>query len=107
MRLNSPTSTSKQIEVAIKFSGTSGVGFTLGNPNGYYDYQYKYLRGIHCSWLSKFMEEDEVLFFGGFYPIKVMNLRLIQTKQNFKKLVSAIFYFDLLLNGAWLKNIVA
>merc|ERR1712048_1511489 len=42
---------------------------------------------------------------GGFYPIKVMNLRLIKTKQNFKKFVAAIFYFDLLLNGANLFNI--
>merc|ERR1712048_425006 len=42
---------------------------------------------------------------GGFYPIKVMNLRLIKTKQNFRKFVAAIFYFDLLLNGANLFNI--
>merc|ERR1712173_494570 len=52
-----------------------------------------------------FAEEDEVLFCGGFYPIKVMNLRLIKTKQNFKKFVAAILYFDLLLNGARLYGI--
>merc|ERR1712173_30199 len=52
-----------------------------------------------------FAEEDEVLFCGGFYPIKVMNLRLIKTKENFKKFVAAIFYFDLLLNGARLHEI--
>merc|ERR1712173_289807 len=54
-----------------------------------------------------FAEEDEVLFCGGFYPIKVMNLRLIKTKENFKKIVAAIFYFDLLLNGADLSGIKA
>merc|ERR1712173_260877 len=54
-----------------------------------------------------FAEEDEVLFCGGFYPIKVMNLRLIKTKENFKKFVAAIFYFDLLLNGARVYDIKA
>merc|ERR1712154_714525 len=98
MRLNSPTSTSKQIEVAIKFSGSSGVVFTFDNPRK--NWQCQFLRGFVCSWLSKYMEEDEVLFFGGFYPIKVMNLRLIKTKENFKKFVAAIFYFDLLFNGS-------
>lgn len=105
MRLNSPTSTSKQIEVAIKFSGPSGVLFTFDNPSD--NAQYKFLRGFNCSWVSRFMEEDERLFFGGFFPIKVMNLRLIKTKQNFKKFVAAIFYFDLLFNGANLAGINA
>merc|ERR1712113_435895 len=34
-----------------------------------------------------------------------MNLRLIKTKENFENFVAAIFYFDLLLNGAYLEEI--
>merc|ERR1712228_140144 len=106
MRLNSPSSTSKQISVAIKFSGPKGVVLTFDNPQ--YNHQYQYLRGWDCSWIGRFgKEEDERLFFGGFYRIKVVNLRLIETNENMKQFVSAIFYFDLLLTGAFLVNIKA
>merc|ERR1712228_803429 len=104
MRLNSPSSTSKQISVAIKFSGPKGVVLTFDNPQ--YNHQYQYLRGWDCSWIGRFgKEEDERLFFGGFYRIKVVNLRLIETNENMKQFVSAIFYFDLLLTAAWLNGI--
>merc|ERR1712228_669836 len=102
MRLNSPTSTSKQIEVAMKFSGTKGMVFTFDNPK---EPQYCYLRGWNCSWISNFKEEDERLFFGGFNFIKVHNLRLIKTKENYKEFVSAIWFFDLMLTGAYLYGI--
>merc|ERR1712228_998421 len=68
MRLNSPTSTSKQIEVAMKFSGPKGMVFTFDTPSN--KSQYKYLRAWNCSWISNFKEEDEVLFFGGYFRIK-------------------------------------
>merc|ERR1712228_765567 len=85
MRLNSPSSTSKQISVAIKFSGPKGVVLTFDNPSGLYDDQYFYLRGWDCSWIGRFgKEEDERLFFGGFFRIKVVNLRLIETNENMK-----------------------
>merc|ERR1712228_360626 len=104
MRLNSPSSTSKQISVAIKFSGPKGVVLTFDNPSN--NMQYSYLRGWDCSWIGRFgKEEDERLFFGGLYRIKVVNLRLIETNENMKQFVSAIFYFDLLLTGAYLYNI--
>ena len=101
MRLNSPSSTSKQISVAIKFSGPKGVVLTFDNPSGEYAIQYEYLRGWDCSWIGRFgKEEDERLFFGGYYRIKVVNLRLIETNENMKQFVSAIFHFDLLLTGS-------
>merc|ERR1712228_1081907 len=104
MRLNSPSSTSKQISVAIKFSGPKGVVLTFDNPRN--NRQYKYLRGWDCSWIGRFgKEEDERLFFGGFFRIKVVNLRLIETNENMKQFVSAIFYFDLLLTAANLSEI--
>merc|ERR1712228_508373 len=103
MRLNSPTSTSKQIEVAMKFSGPKGMVFTFDNPRS--EWQYRFLRGWNCSWISQFKEEDERLFFGGYYFIKVHNLRLIKTRENYKEFVSAIWFFDLLLTGAFLREV--
>merc|ERR1712228_821348 len=94
----------KQISVAIKFSGPKGVVLTFDNPSD--NNQYMFLRGWDCSWIGRFgKEEDERLFFGGFFRIKVVNLRLLETNENMKQFVSAIFYFDLLLTGAALWNI--
>merc|ERR1712176_623351 len=58
--LCSPTSTSMQIEVAIKFSGDDGIVIQLDNPR---TFQYMLLRGFNCQWLSRYKEEDERLFF--------------------------------------------
>ena len=98
MRLNSPTSTSKHFPVAVKFSGPQGAVFTFANSG---TSQYHYLRCFNCSILSAFPEEDECLFFGGFYRIKVVTLRIIETKRNMEKFVSAIFEFDHALSGGW------
>ena len=57
MRLNSPTSTSKQIEVAMKFSGPMGMVITFDNPRR--DEEYSFVRGFDCSWFSCHPEEDE------------------------------------------------
>ncbi len=57
IRLCSPTSTSKKIEVATKFSGPNGIIIHFNNPN---TLQYRYLRGFNVSWLSRYGEEDEV-----------------------------------------------
>merc|ERR1712228_745528 len=65
-----------------------------------------FLRGWNCSWISQFKEEDERLFFGGYYFIKVHNLRLIKTKENYKEFVSAIWFFDLMLTGADLNEVI-
>ena len=54
--LCSPTSTSMQIEVAIKFSGDQGTVIQLDNPCRS---QYEFLRGFNCCWLSRYKEEDE------------------------------------------------
>eukprot|EP01083_Nonionella_stella_P290816 989513_1 len=67
MRLCSSTSTSKQIEVAMKFSGKRGIVLQMDNP---ILYQYMYLHGFNASWISRYKTEDERLFFGGAWPIQ-------------------------------------
>ncbi len=54
--LCSPTSTSMQIEVALKFGGSNGMVIQLNNKSsGKYDT----LRGFDVSWVSRYPEEDE------------------------------------------------
>ena len=64
IRLCSPTSTSMQIEVAIKFSGEEGIILQFNNSN----WQCRYLRCFNVSWLSRYKEEDErFVLFSYFY----------------------------------------
>ena len=56
MYLLSPTSTSVQFSVATKFSGTRGMILEMNNDKGS---SQQYLKGMDCSWISRFREEDE------------------------------------------------
>ena len=103
MRLCSPTSTSKQIAVAAKFSGSKGMVITFDNPRE--EVQYRHLRGWDCSWISRFKEEDERLFFGGFYRMQLENVRLVATQQNFTEYIQSIWYLDAMITGASLGGI--
>ena len=51
----SPTSTSCQIVVAMKFSGDAGIVIEFNNERG----DARYLRGLDVSWISRYKEEDE------------------------------------------------
>eukprot|EP01084_Bolivina_argentea_P169002 292995_1 len=83
IRLCSPTSTSCQLTVAVKFSGEDGIVIALNNPKD--SYQHKWLTGFNCSWLSRYKEEDERLFFGGGFFIKMVSVRIRNTNQNFEE----------------------
>merc|ERR1712154_678731 len=86
--------------VAVKFSGDKGIVIQLDNPQ---TEQYWLLRGFNCSWISRYKEEDERLFFGGFRRIKIESIRKRNTKQiwhNYKPFIFALFYLDSLITGA-------
>ena len=55
IKLYSPTSTSVQISVAIKFCGSKGMIIEMDNSEGRASYTF----GFDCSWISRFKEEDE------------------------------------------------
>ena len=97
MRLYSPTSTSKIIEVACRFAGDDGMVFQLNNNGD--STSSRYLRCFPCSWLSIYPEEQEYLFFGGDYRIRMESIRNEITKHNFIKFMKPLFYFDSMLNG--------
>eukprot|EP01084_Bolivina_argentea_P168725 292538_1 len=97
IRLCSPTSTSIHIEVAIKFSGQEGIIIQFDNSK--HLYQYCYLRGFNVSWLSRYKEEDERIFVGGFYYMKIQSVRVRSTKQNFECIFNAIYCLENMLHG--------
>ena len=55
MKLFSPSSTSCHIEVAMKFSGESGLIIEFNNEGGLATV----VKGLEVSWVSRFAEEDE------------------------------------------------
>ena len=57
INLNTPTSTSKHIEVATKFADDRGMIIELDIGS---DDVMKKLRGFDCSWISQYKEEDEM-----------------------------------------------
>ena len=58
IRLCAPTSTSVQMEVAVKFSGSNGIIIQL-TTKGIMNWPANEVRGFDVSWLSQFKEEDE------------------------------------------------
>ena len=53
--LYSPTSTTIHEEVAMRFSGESGMIIQFDNHRG----DAMNTRGFDCSWISRYCEEDE------------------------------------------------
>eukprot|EP01084_Bolivina_argentea_P085065 153774_1 len=104
IRLCSPTSTSMHIEVAIKFSGREGIIIQLDNP---FEPQYRSLRGFNCSWISRYKEEDERLFFGGWWCIRIDSIRVRSTNQNFEIYIKSLYCLDLLITGSNIKKSVS
>eukprot|EP01084_Bolivina_argentea_P300022 517223_1 len=95
IRLNGPTSTSKQVEIARRF-GDGGIVIQLNNNGSFSDAK---LRTFSCAFISNYAAEDEYLFCGGRFGIKVESIVLQHTKQNFQQLIRALYYFDSMLNG--------
>eukprot|EP01084_Bolivina_argentea_P226122 382001_1 len=105
IRLCAPTSTSIQIEVAIKFSTTDGMIIEFDTPNN--SPQHKYLKAFNVSWISRYKSEDERLFFGGFYFTKIVSVRIRSSNENFEKFMHALYYLDTMVTGGKQKHIEA
>eukprot|EP01084_Bolivina_argentea_P096069 172714_1 len=97
IRLCSPTSTSVQIQIAANFAKRTGMIIELSNHDGYA----RRLRMCDCSWISRFVEEDERLFIGGDYPIRIKSIRIIYIHQNFELFFGAMYMFNCMVNGIW------
>eukprot|EP01084_Bolivina_argentea_P293722 505236_1 len=105
IRLNSPTSTSKQLSVATNFAKRDGIIIELQNDWHIYQYQ----TFFDCSWISNFKEEDERLWFGGSHMIRMVSVRIVDTAKNYEEFFTAFHAFDYIvstggINDETLKN---
>eukprot|EP01084_Bolivina_argentea_P270582 460139_1 len=105
IRLCSPVSTSKQKEVALRFAGESGILMTLNNNGDYYSALY--LRSFNCAWISQFKEEDERLFIGGDWRIRVQSITVISLVEieSFPEFFEVFYLFDCMINGSDTKKL--
>eukprot|EP01084_Bolivina_argentea_P148178 259113_1 len=95
IRLCTPTSTSSHIEIAIVFSGEEGMIMQLNNNT----HSSELLRGFDCSWISRYKDEAEKLFFGGFFRIKIESIIIRETKRNLEDVITPLFYLDAMITG--------
>eukprot|EP01084_Bolivina_argentea_P241414 405280_1 len=102
IRLCAPTSTSKQKEVAERFAGRNGIVIKLNNNGHSNAYN---LRTFDCSWISTYKEEDEYLFVGGRFQIRVQSITVVPTKRNYENFCKPLFYFDCMIKGTALDDI--
>ena len=101
IRLCGPTSTTRTFEVAINFSTSDGIVMKINNGSLLHS---QYLRYFNCSWLSCFNDEDERLFCGGNYPLRVESVIMVATNANFCLYFKSLFYFDCMVSGMELSD---
>eukprot|EP01084_Bolivina_argentea_P169004 292997_1 len=94
--LGSPTSTSVDVEVSINFGTRAGMVIQLNN--NYYEAQE--LPFFDCSWISRYGEENERLFFGGYDIIIVESVILLDSKQDYEQWFHALGLLDGLFSGS-------
>ena len=97
IKLNSPTSTSRAKETALNFAGEAGMliqfnnnGVQLNDRTAMFD----------ASWISRYKEEEEVLFFNGYFNLRIEAITLIETCTKFELCNEALFVFDAMLNAS-------
>ena len=96
IRLNGPCSSSRQIEVAMRFAGSDGILIQMNNNS------YKKSYGLRCfdmNWLSQYQGEDEYLWIGGTYRIRIESIRIISNGMNFERYFRTLYYFDAMITG--------
>ena len=93
--LQAPTSTSKNLEVALRFAKTSGMVIQLHNARGYSKDEAFW----DASWLSAFPEENERLFFGSIFRLQIETVMLVEDGKNYQQSIAAFYKLDAILSG--------
>merc|ERR1712087_522318 len=70
----------------------------MGNNDGDYAREERH---FDCDWLSSFPEESERLWMGGRAMQKLESVRVVETKNNYRKFLRAFHLFDCLLSADW------
>ena len=50
----------------------------------------KYLPMFDVSWFSRYPDENERVFAGGLFPIRVESVRIVETNNNYSKIFTAL-----------------
>jgi len=105
IRMNGPTSFSKQFLVAQNFAKAGGITIEL-------DLQFSHQRFFDTSWFSSFKEEDERLTIGGSFTLRIRSIcsammsGLEKNKKNKSRVFfKRLFYFDSIISGSRLSEI--
>ena len=68
------------------------------NNNG--DTNSGYLPIFDCSWISRFNGEEEKLFIGGLFRIRIESIIRIENYKNYAEYLRPLYYFDCMLSGS-------
>eukprot|EP01083_Nonionella_stella_P162842 534984_1 len=94
-----PTSTTSQLQI-VTMSTQNGLILELKSPADSVQFYHGLLKYFNCSLISRFGEEDERLFIGGYAPLQFHNIRiLIERKENYHVFIQAIKCFNAVLDG--------
>ena len=95
--LKGPTSTTKDISVAINFAKRKGQIMELQNDT----YRGQIQNMFDCSWISNYSEENERLWIGyqHMWRLRIESIRIIENNQNHKDFFNALHVFDSILSG--------
>ena len=91
-----PLSTSKDIEVAIKFATRDGLIMEIQN-NDFNEGAKQNM--FDCSWISRYSEENERLFVANEHKLQIVSIRIIETGTNITLFWKALKLFDYILGG--------
>ena len=94
-----PTSTTKQITVAQQFATNYGSILQLNTP--YFGYG---VPCFSCSWISSFGNEDEILFIGGYNPLKIINIISCIDGKEYKKYLNVLNILSKCIDGKWMND---
>eukprot|EP01083_Nonionella_stella_P295693 1004874_1 len=95
IRLKGPSSTTKQIEIAMRFSGSGGIILQLNNIS----WTGKQESFFDTSWISCFPEEDERIMVGGRWKLEIESVRVMTTKNNYETFVKSFHFLDKMVSG--------
>ena len=98
-----PTSTSKDIEVAINFASRDGMIMEIQNK---YD-QATLQKIFDCSWLSRYSEENERLIIGYdmMVPLRLASIRIVETGKNYRLFFESAWIFNAILSGTYVDGV--
>ena len=96
-------------KVATRFAGDEGIILEFSNDikNGYLNGDL--LRIFECKWISTYNGEDECLFMGGRYQIRLSTLKIIKRADKddkYNRFCSALYFFDCMVTGSTMNNMV-